>query len=248
MPEGHASRSVAVGSGQDAAARVTPLARGGRTAAANVLARAFRDNPINRAVVGAGEARRLRANRVGLRNSLAACSGRALILSASSDTYGAKSPQFDCNGLRDPQGVLIALPPGSFPLPPPSLIAQLRIWVGQGQRVAERWAQVYRRLAEAHPGEPHWYLSVLGVDPAHQGRGLGRSLLQGWLESVDRVAAASYLETDRERNLAFYRRAGFDVRAEIRVLGIDVWCMWRPSSPAARRSRSETKAATRPGS
>jgi ribosomal protein S18 acetylase RimI-like enzyme len=111
----------------------------------------------------------------------------------------------------------------------------LRIWVGQGQRVAERWAQVYRRLAEAHPGEPHWYLSVLGVDPAHQGRGLGRSLLQGWLESVDRVAAASYLETDRERNLDFYRRAGFDVRAEIRVLGIDVWCMWRPSSPAARR-------------
>ena len=66
----------------------------------------------------------------------------------------------------------------------------------------------------------------------------GRLLLETWLQAVDREAAASYLETDRDQNLALYRRAGFEVRAEIRVLGIDVWCMWRPPSPAASARKS----------
>ncbi|MEJ5223720.1 MAG: GNAT family N-acetyltransferase [Anaerolineales bacterium] len=34
------------------------------------------------------------------------------------------------------------------------------------------------------PG-PHWYLVVLGVEPAHQGRGLGRALLQPVLARAD---------------------------------------------------------------
>jgi ribosomal protein S18 acetylase RimI-like enzyme len=236
MPEGHRTQSVADGVSEDGAATIAPLAPARRTAAANVLARAFRDNPINRAVVGEGEAKRLRANRAGLRCSLAACDGRSLTLVASEAKTDAKNPRIDSIDLEHPRAVLMALPPGAFPLPPPSLLAQLRIWIGQGRRVAERWAQVYRSLADAHPDTPHWYLSLLGVDPAHQGRGLGRSLLESWLQSVDCEAAASYLETDREQNLAFYRRAGFDVRSEIRVLGIDVWCMWRPPSPAANAS------------
>jgi ribosomal protein S18 acetylase RimI-like enzyme len=233
MPEGHRIRSVADGVSEDGAATIGPLTPAGRTAAADVLARAFRDNPINRAVVGDGEERRLRANRAGLRRWLAACDGRPLALAASEARTDVKNPRVDAIDSGHPRGVLMALPPGLFPLPPPSLLAQLRIWIGQGRRVAERWAQVYRSLEDVHPDAPHWYLSLLGVDPAHQGRGLGRSLLESWLRSVDREAAASYLETDREQNLAFYRRAGFDVRAEIRVLGIDVWCMWRPPRPAA---------------
>jgi GNAT superfamily N-acetyltransferase len=130
----------------------------------------------------------------------------------------------------------MALRPGAFPPLPLPLLAQLRIRLGQGRRVADRWARVYRSLAAVHPEPPHWYLSVFGVDPPHQGAGLGGALLAHWLESVDREHAASYLETDREQNLAFYRRAGFALRAEIRVLGIDVWCMWRPPRPAAGRS------------
>jgi ribosomal protein S18 acetylase RimI-like enzyme len=62
--------------------------------------------------------------------------------------------------------------------------------------------------------EPHWYLMILGVDPPFQGQGVGGVLLQPVLARADREARRCYLETTKERNLAFYRRHGFDVVRE----------------------------------
>src|SRR5688572_23609556 len=33
-------------------------------------------------------------------------------------------------------------------------------------------ANVFKKMAGFHPDEPHWYLPLIGVDPACQGRGL----------------------------------------------------------------------------
>ncbi|MGH9176171.1 MAG: GNAT family N-acetyltransferase, partial [Vicinamibacterales bacterium] len=32
---------------------------------------------------------------------------------------------------------------------------------------------VFEQMAAYHPSEPHWYLPLIGVDPAHQGKGYG---------------------------------------------------------------------------
>lgn len=56
---------------------------------------------------------------------------------------------------------------------------------------------------------PHWYLSILGVDPARQGEGLGSALLQPILKVADQTHTPCYLETFVEGNLAFYTRHGF---------------------------------------
>src|SRR5262249_61319220 len=91
-----------------------------------------------------------------------------------------------------------------------------------------------RSVLDRHPRTPHYYLFLLGVDPAAQGRGIGRALVAPILERCDRDGVAAYLETSAERNLALYRSLGFDVTGEIDLRrGPKVWLMLR----AARGAR-----------
>jgi ribosomal protein S18 acetylase RimI-like enzyme len=129
-------------------------------------------------------------------------------------------------------GVLSSAPPGSYPLPPPATGARLRCLLGQGLRVAHRWARVYELLREHHPVERHWYLATIGVDPELWGRGIGTGLLSVWLEMVDADLEPAYLETDVDRNIRFYQRAGFGVVEEFRILGVGIWTMRRPARAA----------------
>jgi ribosomal protein S18 acetylase RimI-like enzyme len=86
-------------------------------------------------------------------------------------------------------------------------------------------------LVEAHhPRELHWYLAVLGTEPACQGQGIGSALMAPILERCDREGLPAYLESSKESNIAFYSRHGFEVTGEIRLPdGPPVWPMWRPS-------------------
>jgi GNAT superfamily N-acetyltransferase len=88
-------------------------------------------------------------------------------------------------------------------------------------------------LERGHPHEPeHYYLAVLGTDPAHQGQGLGSLLLQPVLEACDRDGVAAFLESSKERNVDFYARHGFRVTEEARLLrGPPMWRMWRDPRP-----------------
>jgi ribosomal protein S18 acetylase RimI-like enzyme len=86
----------------------------------------------------------------------------------------------------------------------------------------------FGRLERLHPHEPHYYLSTLGVAPAAQGRGLGSTLLAPMLERCDREGVGAYLESSKERNVAFYGRHGFRVTREMRFpRGPKLWLMWR---------------------
>jgi len=193
---------------------VGPLGDEERRGAEQVLARAFRDSPLNLAVIGSSPERRLRANLHGARALLPVACAHGLVLAARE--RGA------------PRGLLVATRPFGWPLPAPTLRVHLRRVLGQGLRVVRRWGLVFEALARVHPREPHWYLATLGVDPEAQGRGVGSALLARWLEGVDEDALPAWLETDRQANVAFYRRAGFEVARRTEVLGTTVWCMGRP--------------------
>jgi ribosomal protein S18 acetylase RimI-like enzyme len=84
-------------------------------------------------------------------------------------------------------------------------------------------------LERHHPRRPpHWYLAILGTDPPAQGRGLGSAVLAPVLERCDRDGVAAYLESSKERNIAFYARHGFRVSGELRMpRGPKMWPMWR---------------------
>jgi ribosomal protein S18 acetylase RimI-like enzyme len=59
--------------------------------------------------------------------------------------------------------------------------------------------------------EPHFYLFVLGVEPARQRSGLGGQLLGPVLARCDARQKRAYLETTKADNLPFYARHGFEV-------------------------------------
>jgi ribosomal protein S18 acetylase RimI-like enzyme len=77
--------------------------------------------------------------------------------------------------------------------------------------------------------EPHWYLLILGVDPARQRSGAGGALVRHGTARADADGVPSYLETMNEANLPFYRRAGFRVVQEVEVPGggLHVWALRR---------------------
>jgi ribosomal protein S18 acetylase RimI-like enzyme len=88
------------------------------------------------------------------------------------------------------------------------------------------------RIERRHPEDPHLYLAALGTDPPAQGRGVGSALLRPGLELCDREGLPAYLESSKERNVAFYARFGFRVTEEVRMPadGPSLWLMWRDPS------------------
>jgi GNAT superfamily N-acetyltransferase len=79
-----------------------------------------------------------------------------------------------------------------------------------------------------HPSERHFYLALLGVDPSRQGEGVGSLLIRPGLDLCDAEHMPAYLETGKERNLAFYGRHGFEIVDRLDLpKGPPVWFLWR---------------------
>ena len=76
---------------------------------------------------------------------------------------------------------------------------------------------IFEEMATYHPTEPHWYLPLIGADPAHQGEGHGEALMTHALARCDRDHAPAYLESSNPRNIPFYERHGFEALGEIQV-------------------------------
>jgi GNAT superfamily N-acetyltransferase len=67
-----------------------------------------------------------------------------------------------------------------------------------------------RRMKEDLDG-PHWILDVLGVDPAHHGKGIGSALIRHISDRADEEGIPCYLITHTEKNVAFYNNHGFQL-------------------------------------
>ena len=63
----------------------------------------------------------------------------------------------------------------------------------------------------------NWYLPLIAVDPAHQGRGHGDALMTHGLQRCDRDHVPVYLEFTNPRNVPLYQRHGFEVMGTIQV-------------------------------
>ena len=69
---------------------------------------------------------------------------------------------------------------------------------------------MFEQMVKCHPQEPHWYLPLIGVDPAYQGKGYGDALMSYALDRCDRERVPAYLESTNPRNVSLYRRHGFE--------------------------------------
>ena len=77
--------------------------------------------------------------------------------------------------------------------------------------------------------EDMWYLSILGIHPDYQNKGLGRKLVEPILVEADTLKIPTYLETFTPQNNSFYKRLGYQVVANIHepIIGADYNLMVR---------------------
>lgn len=186
------------------------------------LARAFDDSPLFGFLFPKGPARL----------KIMAGTFRALLVDAL--PFGAVHVACDELGVI---GCASWLPPEGYPISRKRQTILTARMARLIPRAPTRWPVSMRYLNttdEVHPKEMHWYLSLLGVDPRHQGEGVGARLIDHTLERLDREGLPAYLETDKESNLAWYDRRRFELRETLHPVqaGPPVWTMWRdPKSP-----------------
>jgi ribosomal protein S18 acetylase RimI-like enzyme len=111
-------------------------------------------------------------------------------------------------------GAALWLPPGVYP-DEDKIEEVVRSTVALSDRADV--AATFSQMAKYHPDEPHWYLPMIGVDPAYQGRGHGDALMRRALERCDRDQVAAYLESTNPRNISLYVRHGFEALGTIQA-------------------------------
>ncbi|HEU0072520.1 MAG TPA: GNAT family N-acetyltransferase [Dehalococcoidia bacterium] len=96
---------------------------------------------------------------------------------------------------------------------------------------AERKQEVFGMLSlmgGSHPDQDHYYLQLLGADPACQGMGYGTALLERSLLAVDEAHLPAFLVSSNARNQPLYERFDFRVTQAIQSgSSPSVWPMLR---------------------
>jgi GNAT superfamily N-acetyltransferase len=178
---------------------------------AHMLARAFDDDPVITWTLPDAHRRRTRA---------------PLAFATYLQTYLPKGHVYADHALRS---AALWAPPGTW-----------RVGFADIMRLLPTLARTYGSrlplllagfalLEHHHPDHiPHWYLSFVGTDPEHQGKGLGAAVIAPVLAHCDAHGEPVYLEATRPELVPFYRRHGFVVIQRFDLLaGPSVWGMWR---------------------
>ncbi|HSK86472.1 MAG TPA: GNAT family N-acetyltransferase [Rubrobacter sp.] len=182
--------------------------------AVDVVARSFRDNPLSFAINGEDPQRRLR--------------GTQAFISAGFDVLNYLPHTLVARDAGDKiVGVCGTLAPGEGDL---TLAGKLRlVWglVPTGPRALLLTMRMLGAWEKHHPEEPYWYLGPVAVEGQLQGMGVGSQLMRRFCARMDEVGGAAYLEADKEINVRFYERFGFEVISEEEVLSAPNWFMFR---------------------
>jgi len=125
-------------------------------------------------------------------------------------------------------GAALWLPPGVHP-DAEALAGLIQRSVSEDS--LEEVLAVFEQMDSYHPTEPHWYLPLIGVHPAHQGRGYGSALMEHALMQCDRDQQLAYLENSNPKNTPLHERHGFELLGTIRVGSSP------PISPMLRKPR-----------
>jgi GNAT superfamily N-acetyltransferase len=130
-------------------------------------------------------------------------------------------------------GAAVWLPPGAYPRGARrdtiKLLRAFPAYLRSARRVPVA-VRLMQRVDKAHHklDVAHFYLAILGVDPAFQRGGAGTALLAPVLARCDDQGVPAYLETQKPENVPWYRRSGFEVVEEITVAPCPpIWTLLR---------------------
>lgn len=130
-------------------------------------------------------------------------------------------------------GVCIWNPPGTSEISTGKQLSMLPALIRAYGRTLPRLLLALNSAESDHPKEPHYYLPMLGVEPAGQGRGMGSALMYPVLSRCDAERVPAYLESSTPRNRALYERHGFEAIGEFKLgrSRFSFTRMWRSPRP-----------------
>jgi GNAT superfamily N-acetyltransferase len=195
-------------------------------AAAEMLARAFNDDPLMvYAIPDPQERARLLPAMYARMVRFGTLAGEVYTTAGAGEVHASAGA---------PDGVALWMPPDAKWTPQnieasglhetPTLI---------GDDAYQRYREVVVREWQARERDmtaPCWYLFLLGVEPGRQRCGLGRALTRPVIERADAARVACYLETENGTNVPFYTKQGFDLIVsgeEAGTTGVRFWSFRR---------------------
>lgn len=118
-----------------------------------------------------------------------------------------------CFVTADLEGAAIWLPPG---VSGDEAAMEAILAEAAPPAVMEPLGELFAKFENYHPHDDDcWYLPIIGVDPAHQGKGIGAALMKHATTLLDEQGALSYLESSTPRNVPLYQRYGFEIVDQI---------------------------------
>jgi GNAT superfamily N-acetyltransferase len=200
---------------------VRPLELESTSAAGAVLGRAFADNPGMVAVLAHMTRQDRHAALPAIKRGFASAAVR----------FGEARGAWDGERLV---GASLTYAPGQYPLSLRGFAALASGCVSPRLLPATlRFLHINAWMEKRHEKSPHYYLMVLGVEPALQGKGVGGALLRELSSRADAARVPCWLETDKEENVPIYGRHGYvvvDDEVLPRLGGLRMWTMRRPAS------------------
>ena len=190
---------------------ITELTQDELSFAAGLLGRAYRDNLLTFALLGDDPELRLRVTEGIMQIRIE--SMERLPLAARRDGRIVGACGFE--------------PPGGSNMSPENQRRMVEMLSLGGPDVLSKAQAMRAEWAGLAPGERHWHLGPVGVEPGLQGKGIGSIMVErfcGWMDAEGEMA---YLETEHEENVRLYEKSGFVIVDQAPVLGIPMWRMIR---------------------
>lgn len=128
-----------------------------------------------------------------------------------------------------PVGVAL-LSPSTHETPPEMRARFHRVLEEAGQESIDFFRRFIEAVDSVELPREHLWIAILAVDPEHQGKGIGRALIEQSaaiaLEMPGCVGIG--LDTEDPKNVAIYQACGFEVHGQRVVDDMPVYVMWRP--------------------
>lgn len=119
-------------------------------------------------------------------------------------------------------------PPGAWATSTSAMVRFLPRLVGVFGTALPRALSLQSLLEAHHPHAPHWYLQYAGCVPQRQGKGYGGAAIRHRLAQCDAEGMPAALETATERNLGLYQSLGFVITDTFPIGDtLTFWTMWR---------------------
>jgi ribosomal protein S18 acetylase RimI-like enzyme len=181
-------------------------------AAVRLLARGFRDEPLQIASLGPDPERRHQRLKVLFAAMFEIMKGQTPLVALDGGTMVGVTGVAPPGSCQPTVAQLLKYGPALFPIGPRSLV---------------RSARLNRTWGSVDPKEPHSHLGPLAVEADLRGRGIGSQILGHYCLRLDDAKLIGYLETDSEDKVRLYQRFGFKVVREQLVIGVPNWFMVR---------------------